>query len=1033
MKLCQKCGQILAEEVNTCPSCGSEVAEGRRMIDDYRIMDVLHEGYTSILCRAKREGSAKSVMIRIFTPPAGIDSTLAIRLKQELEELKKLPKEYFVRHFEIHQSADGLWYRVSEWIEAESWSDLMSNGFFKDYRAVLRLFARIASILEGLHRIGHIIPHLILHDIIPYRKPGEDLQIKIDYKLSRFLDPKMDRPGPMLEKLLKHHPDIINNRPLNTRSDIWSLGKIFVELLTADLEGKDYPEMIENLSLPREAEVLLKLMLADDPDLRPRSMAQVADTLTHIKEKDIRAAMTGTGPSLPVQEIRGLKYWIRFLVVTVVLLAAIGLIIWLYGVLKQKDGEAALLNYANQYAPSVAFVLVEYRLVNNGETYYRRRIEGTAFLVDRDGYLLTNRHVACPWLEDATLFNLVANLRLREMPVQFQYRAYVWFEGQQAFKHLPRLSEVEDLEDVYFLESAYSTIGDHRVTILGVGKAPETSRQQIRSPLGDDFAVLKIHPVPKSLIPLPLDRRMDPLSIPKLLPVFTLGFPLGSQTQETNVNVSVTTGHVRRAFENFLQVDTSLYRGNSGGPIVDINGKVIGIASSVAVDWATSSIPVATPLSDLGMVLPIGKAVSFIQDIKDGKAKWDGILDLSVDKRIEQVKDLAAQKKWSAAQTLADQGLQNSSNPSLIMAAAMMHFCSGDRQGAATLFDRAVSIDAENGTAQLMLVIIDWLRDRSNQNPYYVEFLNLDWRSPYDFYGHLVEIFEGEVDEQAALDGGTSSAKKSWLYYTIGLKRFARTQLTAAEVLFRNAVRLADTDDWIFYLSLSELQRVQEQRFPRFEEPTEREKYQAEVAAFERKVQDERQIVKEKRRKLTSLSGRLTHPNVNLMDRRNLLAEMYLIEPNDSEILAGLIFIDLMTDAWQSALERIKRYLRVPSYESRGKLSIGLLEPIVLRMLGQKEESKTRLNIYIDRTADPWYLAIAQCLAGRTSVKNLVTEAASEPAYILTAHTALGLWAEGGGDPNLAIAHYREALASYMDEFPEYELALERIKQLRKR
>ena len=1032
MKLCQKCDQILAEEVTSCPSCGSEVSEGRRMIDDYRILEVLHEGYTSILCRAKREGTAETVMIRIFTPPAGIDAALAGRLKKELEELKKLPKDYFVRHFEIRHSADGLWYRVSEWIEAEPWSNLISDGFFKDYRAALRLFARIASILEGLHRIGHIIPHLILHDIIPYRKPGEDLQIKIDYKLSRFLDPKMDRPGPMLENLLKHHPDIINNRPLNARSDIWSLGKIFVELLTADLEGKDYPEMIENLSLPREVDVLLKLMLADDPDLRPRSMAQVADTLTHIKEQDIRSAMTSAGPSLPVQEIRGLKHWIRFLVVSVVLLTAVGLIIWLYVALKQKDGEAALSDYANLYAPSVAFVLVEYRLVNNGETYYRRRIEGTAFLVDREGYMLTNRHVACPWLEDATLFNLIANLRQRELPVQFQYRMYVWFEGQQAFKRLPKLSEVEDLGDIYFLENAFSTTGERRVTILGVGKGPETSRQQIRSPLGEDFAVLILQPVPEGLNPLPLDHRMDPLLIPKLLPVLTLGFPLGSQTQEVNVNVSVTTGHVRRAFENFLQVDTSLYRGNSGGPIIDINGKVIGIASSVAVDWAASSIPVATPLSDMGMVLPIAKAVSFLKEIKAGRSKWNGILDLSVDKRIEQVKILATQKRWAAAQTLADQGLKSSSNPLLIMAAAMMHFCSGDRQGAAALFDRAVSIDPENGNARFMLFIIDWLSGRSNPDTDFVELLNLDWRSPYEFYGHLARTFVGEVDEEKALECGANRAKKSWMYYTIGLKRLARLQLAAAENLFRNAVRLADTDDWILYLSLSELQRVQEQRFARFEEPNEREKYQAKVAAIEHEIQNERQKVKEKHEKLTTLSGRLAHPDIRLEDRRNILAQMYLIKPNDSEILAGLIYIDSMTGAWQSALERISVYLQVPSHESHGRLSIGLLEPIVLRMLGQEEESAARLNIYVDRTVDSWYLAIAQCLAGMSSVKSLVTEAASDPAYILTAHTALGLWAESGDDPNLAIAHYREALASYMDEFPEYQLALERIKRLRK-
>ena len=330
MKLCQTCGQMLAEEITACPSCGSEVAEGRKSIDDYRILDVLHEGYASILCRAVKKGAGAPVMLRIFTPRSGIDETIAGRLKEELEELKKLPEDYFVQHYEIRKSSDGLWYRISEWIEAESWPNLMASGFFQDFHAAFRLFARITSILEGLHRTGHFIPHLVLYDVIPFRKQGKDLQVKIDYKLSRFLDPKMDRPGPILKKLLISHPDIVNGRPLDTRSDIWSLGKIFVELLTANLEVEDVSKEIEELFLPREAEVLIKLMLADDPDLRPRSMAKVEETLTRIKEKDIHDALRRSHEQKPSREIRGIKRWIRLLAVLMILLTTIGLVAWFY-------------------------------------------------------------------------------------------------------------------------------------------------------------------------------------------------------------------------------------------------------------------------------------------------------------------------------------------------------------------------------------------------------------------------------------------------------------------------------------------------------------------------------------------------------------------------------------------------------------------------------------------------------------------------------------------------------------------------------
>ena len=111
MKVCSKCGQAVAETVDTCPACGADVAPGRETIDDFKILEVLHEGYSSTLCKARRDGETQPVMIRIFSANSGVDARLANRLKRELEELKKLPDDYFVRHLAIRQSTDGRWYR----------------------------------------------------------------------------------------------------------------------------------------------------------------------------------------------------------------------------------------------------------------------------------------------------------------------------------------------------------------------------------------------------------------------------------------------------------------------------------------------------------------------------------------------------------------------------------------------------------------------------------------------------------------------------------------------------------------------------------------------------------------------------------------------------------------------------------------------------------------------------------------------------------------------------------------------------------
>ena len=948
MKLCQNCGQLLAEEIITCPSCGSEVMEGRRYIDDYRIVKVLHEGYSSILCKGSKEGMEEPVMIRIFTPQSGIDEKIAERLKQELEELKKLPEDYFVRHLDIRKSSDGLWYRVSEWIDTENWSTLLASGCLRDYRVAFKLFYRIASILEGLHQIGHFMPHLILDDIMVFKGDREDLEVKIDYKLSRFLDPQMDRPGPMLKKLLTCHPDIINQRPLDFRSDIWSLGKIFVELLSADFETTDFLEKIDKMPLPQEVAVLFNIMLAEDPDIRPRSMAEVAETLSRVNDKEIEAARQSLLESTPapVKQIKGLK---RRITLLVAMMAVLGLLLgglaWYYFSFKKRDSESILVDYANKYAGSVAFVMVDYQLYAGESVAYHNRTEGTAFLVDKDGYLLTSRHVACPWLEDSKLYVIINMLRQYQRTLRLGYRVFLWFEGEKAFHRLPDLSDSSDLEDIYFFDSAFSTEGNRRLIISGVAKSPAKTWQLVKSPLKDDFAVLKIDHVPEGLKPLPLDLNMDPLKIPRLLPVITLGFPLGSQTQSTTVNVSVTQGNVRRTFENMLQVDTSIHSGNSGGPIIDIRGKVIGIASGVAMGWAVGPVPIATPLSDIGMILPITKAADFIQDLKAGQIKWNGVLDLSLDTKLKQITDKAKQGKWTDAKALADKELRISLDPTLVIAAGMMHFCAGDNNGARKLFDQALSMDDENNKAKLMLFIIDWLNGESHVSTYRQELLALDWRSPTEFLGHLVKVLEGLVDEESALRGGYTEAEKSWLHYVVGLKRAKSGNLVDSEKLLKKAVLAADIDDWLFFLALAKLEKVQSQRLDDLQNKPERTRYQVEIKAFANTIEKNYAAKSEQRSRLAPLIAKLKQESISSEDKQNVLEQILKNDQKNGETLIGLVFYSAINEKWERTLEYAQTFLKIKGRENAGRISVGLLEAEVLHYIGRKEGQSLVLKI----------------------------------------------------------------------------------------
>lgn len=87
--------------------------------------------------------------------------------------------------------------------------------------------------------------------------------------------------------------------------------------------------------------------------------------------------------------------------------------------------------------------------------------------------------------------------------------------------------------------------------------------------------------------------------------VMVIGNPL-------NLDKTVTTGVVSAkgrsigisdvSFENFIQTDAAINFGNSGGPLVDMQGRVVGIAT--AINYGAENIGFAVPVDTLKQILP---------------------------------------------------------------------------------------------------------------------------------------------------------------------------------------------------------------------------------------------------------------------------------------------------------------------------------------------------------------------------------------------------------------------------------------------
>ncbi|HYP29168.1 MAG TPA: trypsin-like peptidase domain-containing protein [Blastocatellia bacterium] len=150
-----------------------------------------------------------------------------------------------------------------------------------------------------------------------------------------------------------------------------------------------------------------------------------------------------------------------------------------------------------------------------------------------------------------------------------------------------------------------------------------------------DIAVLEIVPTGK---PLPVAELGDSDTIRVGEWVVAVGNPLGL---DHTVTVGIVSAKGRSAFggqfDDYLQTDAAINPGNSGGPLVNTQGKIVGINTLVLerTQGLSFSIPVNTLKSILPQLLERGRVVRGYLGVETGDLNADlrGRLKMSPDAR----------------------------------------------------------------------------------------------------------------------------------------------------------------------------------------------------------------------------------------------------------------------------------------------------------------------------------------------------------------------------------------------------------------
>ncbi|HAN98926.1 MAG TPA: serine protease [Planctomycetaceae bacterium] len=123
----------------------------------------------------------------------------------------------------------------------------------------------------------------------------------------------------------------------------------------------------------------------------------------------------------------------------------------------------------------------------------------------------------------------------------------------------------------------------------------------------NDIAVLKIDAPETSLIPVAAGESSD-LRVGQR--IYAIGNPFGLERTMTegiisSLNRTLPVRGTERTMKSIIQIDAALNRGNSGGPLIDSRGEVVGMNTAIASSVGENSgVGFAIPISTIRRVVP---------------------------------------------------------------------------------------------------------------------------------------------------------------------------------------------------------------------------------------------------------------------------------------------------------------------------------------------------------------------------------------------------------------------------------------------
>jgi CHASE2 domain-containing sensor protein/tRNA A-37 threonylcarbamoyl transferase component Bud32 len=261
----------------------------------YRILGSLGKGAMGMVYKGldpaiDRPVALKTIRVdQIFEP--GEVNELRERLSREAKAAGKLSHPNIVTIYDVGEDGN-VQYIAMEFLMGNTLETLLRDGLSWDYKTISKVMMQVCDALDYAHENG-----IVHRDVKPANimiLDGHRVKV-MDFGIARVdKSASMTHTGTALGTPNYISPEQLKGQIVDRRSDIFSLGVVFYEILTNQkpfkgetisaliysiLHTEPAPPSEVNLEVPRIFDKIIAKALVKDPDLRFQKAGDVADIL----------------------------------------------------------------------------------------------------------------------------------------------------------------------------------------------------------------------------------------------------------------------------------------------------------------------------------------------------------------------------------------------------------------------------------------------------------------------------------------------------------------------------------------------------------------------------------------------------------------------------------------------------------------------------------------------------------------------------------------------------------------------------------